>query len=154
MRHCLWRKNNNDVQAKGQALIAWKKSTRPKDQGGLGVLNLATQNLHKFFNKSNIPWVQLIWGTYYNSRTLPHINNQGSFWWKAHLKLLDVYKGMARCKPGNGISINLWADLWTNSYLNHKYPHLVTFAKNSHCSLHYAIHIDQLQDLFHLPLSQ
>lgn len=38
----------------------------PKKEGGLGVLNLKTQNealllkyLHKFFNKADIPWVNL-----------------------------------------------------------------------------------------------
>jgi hypothetical protein len=30
MRHCLWRKKNGDVQAKGTALISWKKIARPK----------------------------------------------------------------------------------------------------------------------------
>jgi hypothetical protein len=37
------------------------------EEGDLGVLNLATQNealllknLHKFYNKIDIPWVQLI----------------------------------------------------------------------------------------------
>jgi hypothetical protein len=41
--------------------------TKPKAQGGLGVLKLKTQNdallmksLHKFFNRLNIPWVKLI----------------------------------------------------------------------------------------------
>jgi hypothetical protein len=42
LRHCLWRKKNNDVQAKGKALVARNKISRPKDQGGLGVLNLET----------------------------------------------------------------------------------------------------------------
>jgi mannosylglycoprotein endo-beta-mannosidase len=56
MRYCLWRKKNNEVQAKGSALIAWSKICRPKEQGGLGVLQLDAQNkalmlknLHKFF---------------------------------------------------------------------------------------------------------
>ena len=44
MRHCLWRKKNNDVQVKGSALVAWTKVCRPKEQGGLGVLNLEVQN--------------------------------------------------------------------------------------------------------------
>jgi hypothetical protein len=26
MRHCLWRKKNSEVQAKGTALVAWKKN--------------------------------------------------------------------------------------------------------------------------------
>jgi mannosylglycoprotein endo-beta-mannosidase len=57
MRHCLWRKRNAEVQAKGSALISWNKVCKPKKQGGLGVLNLEIQNkalllkiLHKFYN--------------------------------------------------------------------------------------------------------
>jgi hypothetical protein len=41
--------------------------TKSKDEGGLGVLDLRTQNealliknLHKFFNRADIPWVHLI----------------------------------------------------------------------------------------------
>jgi hypothetical protein len=44
MRHCLWRKKKIDVQANGTALVAWKKNCRPKERGGLGVLNLEVQN--------------------------------------------------------------------------------------------------------------
>jgi hypothetical protein len=62
IRHCLWRKKNSDVRAKGSALVAWKKICRPKNQGGLGVLDLGIQNkalllknLHKFHNKLDIP---------------------------------------------------------------------------------------------------
>jgi hypothetical protein len=33
MRHCLWRKKNQEVQARGNALISWVKVCRPKDQG-------------------------------------------------------------------------------------------------------------------------
>jgi hypothetical protein len=44
MRHCLWRERNNDVQATRNALVAWDKICRPKDEGGLGFLNLEVQN--------------------------------------------------------------------------------------------------------------
>lgn len=53
-KHCLWRgaDDNNRINAKA----AWTMVTRPKDEGGLGVLDLRTQNealllkhLHKFF---------------------------------------------------------------------------------------------------------
>ena len=54
------------------SLIAWDKVCRPKNKGGMGVLNLKLQNkglllkyLHKFYNKVDTPWVSLIWRTYY-----------------------------------------------------------------------------------------
>lgn len=48
---------------------------RPKDKGGLGVINLRLQNdalllkhLHRFYKKLEIPWIQLIWHKYYQIR--------------------------------------------------------------------------------------
>ena len=64
-KHCLWRGSN--INTKGPPKAAWKMVCLPKEEGGLGVLNLKTQNeamllknLHKFFNKVDTPWVQLI----------------------------------------------------------------------------------------------
>jgi hypothetical protein len=64
-KHGLWR--GSDVVGKGKPLVAWKKVTTPKDKGGLGLKNLRTMNevllikhLHKFYNKEDIPLVQLI----------------------------------------------------------------------------------------------
>ena len=59
----------------------------PKDEGGLGVINikkhneaLMFKNKDKFFNKKNIPWVSLVWEKQYSNGKLPsHIKN-GSFW--------------------------------------------------------------------------
>jgi hypothetical protein len=64
-KHGLWR--GLDIAGKGRPLVAWKKVTTPKDKGGLGLKNLRTMNdallikhLHKFYNKEDVPWVQLI----------------------------------------------------------------------------------------------
>jgi hypothetical protein len=161
MRHCLWRKRTADVQAKGSALVSWKKICRPKDQGGLGVLNLDVQNkslllknLDKFYNNLDIPWVNLIRDTYYDEDNPPGIKMEGSFWWKAHLKLIDTYKAMARCTLGNGRSVLFWTDLWGETCLHHKFPHLASFAKRTDVSVSKVLHMDFLQDMFHLPLSQ
>lgn len=50
----------------------------PKDEGGLGVLNLTVQNeslllkhLHKFYNRVQVPWVQLVWDKYHTRDKLP-----------------------------------------------------------------------------------
>jgi hypothetical protein len=58
--HCLWDKG--DINRKGGCLVAWKKATRPKEHGGLGILDLRAQNTallckfhHKFYNKAPLP---------------------------------------------------------------------------------------------------
>jgi hypothetical protein len=45
--------------------------TKSKLKGGLDVINLRLQNeellmknLHKFYNKEELPWAQLIWSDY------------------------------------------------------------------------------------------
>jgi hypothetical protein len=47
--------------------VAWKSVCKPKFQGELGVINLALQNkallmknLHKFYNRVDIPWINII----------------------------------------------------------------------------------------------
>lgn len=64
-RHCLWRGSEeyNIINAKA----AWSMVSKAKKEGGLGVLDLKSQNealllknLHKFLNIADIPWVKLI----------------------------------------------------------------------------------------------
>jgi hypothetical protein len=45
--------------------------------------------LDKFYNKRDIPWVKLVWNTYYGNGKIPHASrDRGSFWWRNILKLL------------------------------------------------------------------
>jgi hypothetical protein len=41
-KNCLWR--GNEFWRKGYNLVAWNLVRRPKDKGGLGVINLGVQN--------------------------------------------------------------------------------------------------------------
>jgi hypothetical protein len=41
-RQCLWR--GSDEEKKGGNLVAWQTIQKPKDKGGLGVINLLLQN--------------------------------------------------------------------------------------------------------------
>lgn len=59
---------------------------RPKNRGGLGIMNLGIQNdalcmkhLHKFFDRLNVPWVNLIWNTYYHEGVPQATTLCGSF---------------------------------------------------------------------------
>jgi hypothetical protein len=110
-RHCMWR--NSDSNARSKPLVAWRKCTRPKRKGGLRVINPKSQNvalllkrLDKFYNKREIPWVNLIWNTYYPNGEVPHATRaRGSFWWKDVLKLCDAFRGIATCKVGGGDTV-------------------------------------------------
>ena len=64
-KHYLWR--GVDLNAKSPPKAAWHTVCLPKSEGDLGVINLTTQiealllkKLHKFFNRLDIPWVNLI----------------------------------------------------------------------------------------------
>jgi hypothetical protein len=91
-KNCLWR--GNEFQKKGYNLAAWDLVRRPKDKGGIGVINLGVQNdalllkqLDKFYSKANIQWVNLIWHKYYTN-IVPHLaREKSSFWWKDILRL-------------------------------------------------------------------
>jgi hypothetical protein len=87
-KHFLW--DRGDVNRKGGCLVAKKKTRMSKDQGGLDVIDLRMRNsalllkyLHKFYNKSELPWVELTWKCFYSRSTIPHVRTPvGSFWWK------------------------------------------------------------------------
>jgi hypothetical protein len=116
-KHCLWR--GTDLIAKSPPKSAWEIVCIPKKEGGLGVINLRVQNealllknLHKFYNKLDIPWVHLIWEKLYSNGNLPGWRRKGSFWWRDILQLLDQFKGLAAVSIKDGKTCFLWHDLW------------------------------------------
>jgi len=61
-KNCLW--DGKDLHRQGKCLVAWTAACRPKDEGGLGILNLQAQNMalllkfaDKFYNRNAAPWV-------------------------------------------------------------------------------------------------
>jgi hypothetical protein len=85
-RHCLWR--NSDCNDKTKPLVTWNKCTKLKKKRGMCITNLRSQNsylrikhLDKFFNHKVIPWVRMVWSSYYTNGKLPQSSNfVGSFW--------------------------------------------------------------------------
>jgi len=156
---CLWR--GADFNARQRPKVAWKVVCSGKEEGGLGVLDLKSQNeallikyLHKFFNKVDTPWVSLVWEKYYTHGRLPGTTNKGSFWWKGIVSLLGKFKGMARANVGDGKTCLLWDDLWGTQIMSTKFPKLRSFARNRNISLYDTMHQSQLHSMFYLPLSQ
>jgi hypothetical protein len=106
--------------------VAWPVVMQPKEKGGLGVLNLQLHNdalllksLDKFYNKREIPWVQLVWWKYYQGK-VPHAAREvGSFWWKDILRLSNLFRGIARCTIGDGSTVLFWTIFgWIIFYQN------------------------------------
>jgi hypothetical protein len=71
-KQCLWR--GFEVNSNRKYLEAWDKVCKPKLKGGLGVLNPSIQNqalllkyLEKFYNRRELPWIKLIWNSYYRN---------------------------------------------------------------------------------------
>jgi hypothetical protein len=135
--------------------------TKPKLEGGLGVLDLKTQNkalllkqLHKFFNKADIPWVHLVWENHYYNVNLPSQARRGSFWWTDILKLLDKFKGMASVSVADGSSCLLWDDCWHGQPFKMEFLELFSFAKKPNISLKMAAAASEASSLFNLPLSE
>jgi hypothetical protein len=78
---------------------------------------------------------------------------KGSFWWKDNLKLLNCYKGIAQASAGHGDTILFWQDLWNGKVLSQSYPHLHSLTNNENITLQSVLQLNELQELFHLPLS-
>lgn len=111
-KHCLWR--GSEINSNKPPKAAWKLVCLPKEEGGLGVIDLRVQNealllkrLHKFFNKKDLPWVNLVWDNYYRNGKLHGLTKKGSFWWCHILELLDSYKGLSCSNVQSGSSTYL-----------------------------------------------
>ena len=114
-KQCLW--HGNSEQKKHGNLVAWQMVQMPKDKGGLRVINLRLQNdalllkhLDKFYNKVDVPWVQLVWFKYYSNKVLHAACEVGSFWWKDVLRLSSLYHTVARCTVDDGSTVCFWDD--------------------------------------------
>ena len=85
---------------KGTCLVAWETTYKPKDQGGLGIIDMENQNnallmkyLDKFYNRADVPWVSLTWTKFYATTQTPPQSRSpvGSFLWKDIIKLFNKF---------------------------------------------------------------
>ena len=160
-RSFLW--YGNEINKQGKCLVNWETVCLTKKSGGLGVLVLRKQNrtllvkfMYKFFNKQDIPWVEMIWDTYYSDGTVPtYPTRVGSFWWRDCCAILDDFKEMAICKPAKGNTVLLWKDVWQQDTLVNTFPQLHSFAKEENITIANAIDATEndFYSMFHLPMS-
>ena len=102
----------------------------------------------------DIPWVHLVWESYYSNGSLPSRQRKGSFWWRDNLRFLDSFNGLARVNVQDGASCLLWEDLWNDHVPKIHFPELFSFAKDTSISLKNAKDATCPASLLHLPISQ
>jgi hypothetical protein len=141
--------------------IEVRRHHRPKQKGGLCIINLEVQNqallikmLHKFYTKANIPWVHLVWSLY-DATKAPHTQSKrGSFWWKDIFSLNGIYRSITKATVGDGTSIPFWKDFWYwDQLLCDDFPILLTYATNEDLNVADFKLNNNPEDLFDLPIS-
>jgi hypothetical protein len=161
LRRCLWRDQEGHPK---QSLAAWEMICKPKLKGGLGIVNFQKQNvalllkfLDKFYNKRDIPWVQLVWSAHYQGK-VPHEEKLcGSFWWKDVMKQVDNFRGVSVISMGAGDTFMFWQDNWNVDGLARplmfRFPRLFSYVLNDKMSALQVYSVEDLTDLFYRPLS-
>jgi len=91
-------------------MAKWEMVARPKDQGGLGIINTKLMNecllvkwIWKIMQEPNELWFKILQANYMDSRGLFHSKVKGSsqFWQGLH-KVKHLFKWGALFKVGNG----------------------------------------------------
>lgn len=115
---------------------------------------LLLKHLDKFYNKVEVPWVQLIWSSYYQNK-VPHLTPpKGSFRWKDILKLQDTFRDIAHCYFGKGDTIGLWMDNFMDQPWSSSFDNLHSYAKVTTISMQKALQTVDILELFRLPMSR
>ena len=109
--------------------------------------------LDKFFNRDDLPWVRLIWDSYYPN-SVPHASPIcGSFWWKQICKLMPIFRGISSPLVGDGKNISMWHDKWHEILLADRFACLFSFVINEDCSVAEFYATNDWSDMFHISLS-
>jgi hypothetical protein len=158
-RHCLWAKE--DRVGSAHSLAAWDLVCRPKNRGGLRIINLELQNtslllkqLHKFYCKADVPWVHLVWSLY-SPDSPPHAQSRrGSFWWCDVFSLVHTYRSISHANITSGESVLFWKDYWKgNTLLCDVFNRLFSYSINEDDSVADLIKVDDIFDRFATPIS-
>lgn len=117
-------------------MVCWQDICKPKDQGGLGVMNTKQMNIALMLKwvwrilteeDSKLLWLQLLKAKYPVSDLFGSTPAGGSQFWHSIHKIKHLFKLGARFEPGDDSRVCFWTDLWTGEEpLSVRFPRLCT----------------------------
>lgn len=131
-RAFLW--SGSDKTSGAKCLVSWEAALVSKQEGGLGVRDLATQNaclllklLHRLHHPQQSAWAT--WAVQHTNIVTMEGSRDGNHW-DGLKALLPAYRCITKVRLGNGNNTSFWWDVWEgDSTLATKFPSLL-----SHCS--------------------
>jgi len=125
-------------------MAKWEMVARPKDQGGLGIINTRLMNeclvvkwIWKIMQEPNALWFKILKAKYLDSRGFFYSNSKGSsqFWQGLH-KVKHLFKWGAIYKVENGQHCRFWHDVWIGTVpLKIQYEELFRMVQQPNCSV-------------------
>ena len=122
-------------------LAKWDILCRPKDQGGLGILNLQLQNkcllakwLVNMLNTNGL-WQNLLTNKYLRSKSLSQVKAKpyDSHFWRSLMKIKDEVLAKGSFEIKDGSKARFWEDTWVGEVpFKVKYPSLFNVVRDPH----------------------
>lgn len=137
-RAFLW--SGSDKTTGAKCLVSWDVALTSKQEGGLGVRDLATQNaclLLKLPHRLHHP-EQSAWATWATQHTniVTMDGGRDNNHWEGLKALLPAYRCITWVQVGDGNSTSFWWDTWLGDYfLAAKFPSLLSHCYDSSASV-------------------
>ncbi|WVZ51657.1 hypothetical protein U9M48_002779 [Paspalum notatum var. saurae] len=122
-------------------LSKWDILCLPKDQGGLGILNLEIQNkcllskwLFKLLNEDGM-WQQLLRKKYIKDKTIGEVQWKpgDSHFWSGLMNVKDCFLSIATFNVHSGTQCRFWEDRWLGKFaLKDQFLSLYNIARKKH----------------------
>ncbi|WVZ94165.1 hypothetical protein U9M48_040091, partial [Paspalum notatum var. saurae] len=133
-----------DNHKKKYRLSKWDILCLPKDQRGLGILNLEIQNkcllskwLFKLLNEDGM-WQQLLRKKYIKDKTIGDVQWKpgDSQFWSGLMKVKNCFLSIATFNVHSGTQCRFWEDRWLGKFaLKDQLPSLYNIARKKHNSV-------------------